>query len=139
MKEENEVHKLTDSLEVEIYEKTIDLETDYAELALDNITNNEILKEIPIVKTLVSFYNISSSLIARHNVKKILVFLKELHTKSLDEKKLEKFKQQFQENPKYKEKVLETILVLNEKFIEVEKSKILANLFKAHVEEIIDF
>ncbi len=135
--EEIDSNKLTKNLESEIYETVIDLETDYAELALDSITENGILKEIPIVKTLVAFYNVSSSLVARHNVKKILVFLKEFHSKKVDPGKLEKFRRHFEENPKHREDVLETVLVLNEKFIEVEKSKILANLFKAHIEDLI--
>lgn len=132
-------NRLTESFEKEIYDKTIDLETDYVELALDSVTDNEVLKEIPIVKTLVAFYNISSSFVARHNVKKILVFFKELHTKKIDPNKLANFKREFEKNPKHKEKVLETVLVLNEKFIEIENSKILANLFKAHIEEQISW
>src|SRR5690349_25168541 len=73
MEERYNAKKLTDGFENEIYNKAIDLQTDYTELALDSITNNEILKEIPIVKTLAAFYNVASSLKARHDVKKILV------------------------------------------------------------------
>ena len=139
LKGENIENKITEKLEIEIYEKTLELEIDYAELVIDNITENEILKEIPIVKTLVSFYNISSSFIARHNVKKILVFLKEFHTRNIDQVKLENFKAKFEKDLKHKEQVFETVLVLNEKFIEVIQSKILANLFKAHIEEQISW
>ena len=139
MKDENIDNKITEKLEIEIYEKTLNLEIDYTELVIDNITENDLLKEIPIVKTLVAFYNISSSFMARHNVKKILVFLKEFHTRSVNQVKLEKFKAKFEKDFIYKEQVLETILVLNEKFIKVEQSKILANLFKAHIEEEINW
>ncbi|WP_396138575.1 hypothetical protein [Flavobacterium sp.] len=139
MKDENIDNKITEKLEIEIYEKTLDIEIDYTELVIDNITENDLLKEIPIVKTLVAFYNISSSFIARHNVKKILVFLKEFHTRNIDEFKLANFKAKFVRDSIYKEQVLETVLVLNEKFIEVVQSKILANLFKAHIEEHISW
>ena len=139
MKDKNIDNKITEKLEIEIYEKTLDLEIDYTELVIDNITENDLLKEIPIVKTLVAFYNISSSFMARHNVKKILVFLKEFHTRSVNQVKLEKIKAKFEKDFIYKEQVLETILVLNEKFIKVEQSKILANLLKAHIEEEINW
>ena len=126
---------LTDSIEKEIFNTSSDLSQDYAEIALDTLTNESLLSEIPIIKSLVSFYKITSSIIDRHNVKKILIFLEEFHSKNIDENKLKKFKKRFSENTKHRNHVLETILLLNEKFIDTEKSKILANLFSAHIEE----
>jgi hypothetical protein len=128
-------NNLTDSIEKEIFNTTSELTQDYAELALDTLTNESLLSEIPIVKSLVSFYKISSSIVDRHNVKKILIFLEEFHSNSIDENKLKRFKEKFNENTKHRNHVLETILLLNEKFIDTKKSKILANLFSAHIEE----
>jgi len=126
---------LTDSIEKEIFNTTSELTQDYTELALDTLTNESLLSEIPIVKSLVAFYKITSSIVDRHNVKKILIFLEQFHSKSIDENKLKRFKDKFNENSKHRNHVLETILLLNEKFIDTEKSKILANLFSAHIEE----
>ena len=128
-------NNLTDSIEKEIFNTTSELTQDYAELALDTLTNESLLSEIPIVKSLVSFYKISSSIVDRHNVKKVLIFLEEFHSNSIGENKLKRFKEKFNENTKHRNHVLETILLLNEKFIDTEKSKILANLFSAHIEE----
>ncbi|KYG83495.1 hypothetical protein [Roseivirga echinicomitans] len=64
-----------------------------------------------------------------------MIFLEQFHSKGIDENKLKKFKDKFNENSKHRNHVLETILLLNEKFIDTEKSKILANLFSAHIEE----
>lgn len=66
MREDN----LTDSIEKEIFNTTTELAQDYAELALDTLTNESLLSEIPIVKSLVSFYKITSSIVDRRNVKK---------------------------------------------------------------------
>mgnify|MGYP000039925225 FL=1 len=63
----------------EISTKTLDLGIDYSELALDEFLKNGVLKEIPFVKSVVSFYNIGNSIINRHNTKKILTFFKEFH------------------------------------------------------------
>lgn len=64
-----------------------------------------------------------------------MIFLEEFHSKNIDENKLQSFKEKFNENTKHRNHVLETILLLNEKFIDTEKSKILANLFSAHIED----
>lgn len=129
-----ENNTLTNNLEKEIFNKTFDLSSDYTEVAIDVIINDDILKEIPIVKSLISFYNISSSLIARHNVKKVIIFLQEFHSKKVDSDKLERFKTKLEKDSNKKNEILETVLVLIEKFIDFEKSKILANLFLAHIE-----
>lgn len=134
-----EDHCLSEKFEKEIFEKTLDLSIDYEELSLDQFINDEILKEIPIVKTLITFYKVSSSIIARHNVKKIIVFLQQIHLRNIDSKKLDAFKQKFQSNKSFKNNTLETILVLLEKFIDIEKSKILANFFAAYIAENISW
>ena len=97
------------------------------------------MSEISIVKSLVSFYKITSSIIDRHNVKKILTFLSEFHSNQVDKLKLEKFKDKFEKNNKHRNQVLETILLLNEKFIDIQKSQIFANLFTAHINEKISW
>lgn len=126
---------LTESIENEIFNTSSDLSQDYAEIALDALTHESLLSEIPVIKSLVSFYKITSSIIDRYNVKKILIFLEEFHSNNIDENKLKKFQKKFSENTKHRNHVLETILLLNEKFIDTEKSKILANMFSAHIEE----
>ncbi len=129
------IGNLTDTIEKEIFTSTSDLSMDYAELALDTLTKESLLSEVPVVKSLIAFYKVTSSIIDRHNVKKILMFLEQFHANKINDKKLNEFKERFDQNPKHRTRVLETILLLNEKFIDEEKSKILANLFSAHIEE----
>lgn len=126
---------LTKNIENEIFNTASELTQDYAELTLDALTNESLLSEIPVIKSLVSFYKITSSIIDRHNLKKILMFLEEFHSTNIDENKLKNFKEKFDNNPKHRNLVLETILLLNEKFIDTKKSKILANLFSAYINE----
>ena len=121
----------------EILEKSIDLSIEYSELTLDEFLKDGVLKEIPIVKSVVAFYNISSSIIDRHKTKKILTFFKEFHSKHIDEEKLEIFKNKFNKDEAYRHKVVETIVLLNERFYHIEKSKILANLLISYIEKKI--
>ena len=125
----------SDDFENEIFNKSLDLSTDYAEVSLDLIFEDGLLKELPIVKTLFTFYNITSSIIAQHNVKKILVFLQEFHSHRIEDDKIKKFKKQFNKDLNYRNEVLETVLIYIERFTDVKKSKILANLFIAYINE----
>jgi len=68
-------------------------------------------------------------------MKKNLVFLQEFHSHKIDEKKLSDFKEKLNQDNKYRTEIIEITLVLIEKFINIEKSKILANLIKAHIED----
>ena len=52
MKEVN----LTENLEKEIFNTSSDLTKEYIEIALDNMINENLLSEIPIVKSLFSWF-----------------------------------------------------------------------------------
>lgn len=129
---QNDITKIVSN---EINDKSIDLSIDYSEIALDAFIEDGVLKEIPIIKSVVAFYNIGSSLIARHQTKKILTFFKEFHSRTIDANKLADFKIKFNQDVDYKNQVIETIILLNERFLQVDKSKILAKLLIAHIEE----
>ncbi|OYU78909.1 MAG: hypothetical protein CFE23_16510 [Flavobacterium sp. BFFFF1] len=132
---ENSSENFTDNFEKEIFKQSFDLSIDYAEISLDAICREDALKEIPIVKSLLAFYNISSSIVARHNVKKIIVFLQQFQSRTIDRQQLNKFKERFKEDMKFRNSTIENILVLLEKFTEIEQAKILANLFSAYIKE----
>lgn len=121
----------------EIMSKTLDIGIDYSEIALDNFLKDGVLKELPFVKSVVSFYNIVNSVIDRHKTKKILTFFKEFHSTEIEPKKIEKFKEKFNSDNDYHNQVVETITLLNERFLQIEKSKILAKLIIAHIEDRI--
>ncbi|MCK4665066.1 MAG: hypothetical protein KAT68_19515 [Bacteroidales bacterium] len=123
----------------EITDKTIDLTIDYSEIGLDSFIEDGILKEIPLVKSILSFYNIANSVIDRHKTQKILSFFKEFHSQSINKEKLNNFKNKFNEDVNFQNRVVELIILLNERFLHVEKSKILANLIIAHIEEHISW
>ena len=128
---------ITNVVSREIIEKTVDITIDYSELGIDTILQESLLKEIPLVKSVLSFYNITNSIIDRHNVIKLLTFFREFHRKEINLEKLNAFKAKFSQNIKYQNKVVETIILLNERFLQIKKSKILANLLIAHIEENI--
>lgn len=126
---------VTSSFEKEIFNKSFDLSIDFAEIGVDLITTSEIVNIIPGLKTIATFYTISQSINSRYNFKKILVFLKQFHSQQISPNALEKFRTKLDLDSKYRQELLETTLVLIEKFTDLEKSKILANLLSAHINE----
>lgn len=126
---------VTSSFEKEIFNKSFDLSVDFAEIGIDLVTTSEIVNIVPGLKTIATFYSITQSINSRYNFKKILVFLKQFHTQQINPKALKKFRTKLDLDSKYRQEILETTLVLIEKFTDLEKSKILANLLSAHINE----
>lgn len=126
-------------LSSELIEPSIDLAIDYSELALDTIFDEGVLEEIPIIKTIVSTYKIGNSIKERHFAKKIALFLQEFYSNEIDENRLTKFRENFAQDEKYRNKVMEQISIYNDRFIDNQKSKILANLFASYIEDKMDW
>jgi len=133
--ENHQEKNIEKALEEGLESSAIDLTIDYAEMALDSFIDNEIVREIPIVKTIVGLIKGGLKVREVFFAKKLLTFLKEFHSRKIEDSKLSEFQETFKTDQKYRESVIEQILVLNERFLEVEKSKILANLFLAHINE----
>lgn len=117
----------------EIVEPTINTVIDFEEIALDSLIEGGILEEIPVVKTGLAFYKIGVSIKNHQAIKKIIVFLQNFHKGKIKDEDFKIFKDRFKEDKKYRSKVLETVLFSNERFDEVKKSKIFANLFIAYI------
>lgn len=118
-------------------EESISCISEYAEIGLDAVMEDGILKDIPIVSTAVALYKIGSSIKERHNLKKLLVFLNELNNGILDEQKRKEYQQKFQSNEKFRNQEIEYLLVLIDRYISYDKPQMLAKLYLAYLEGII--
>lgn len=132
-------NNLTESVSNEIVSTTVDLGIEYSELALDDFLADGILKEIPIIKTIYSIGKLGLSVNERYFVKKLLVFLKEFHSQTLDEQKINDFKFRFDTDVKYRNQVTEHLIVYTDSFLSVDKSKVFANLFRAFIYGYFDW
>ncbi len=118
----------------EILNPTVDLAIDYAEIGLDTLLDNNAISEIPFIKTVVGIVKVGLSIKEKYDLKKLLIFFKEFHDNTISEEKLNSFKYKFNTDEKYRNKVVEAIVLWNERYLDIRKSKILANLIKEHVE-----
>lgn len=111
--------------------------SDLAEIGLDAIMDEGVLKEVPLLSTVVAVYKISSSIIERHNLKKLIAFLKELNSGVADEHKRAEYQQKFKTNEKFRNQEIEYLLVLIQRYISYDKPLMLAKLYLAYLDSKI--
>jgi len=114
-----------------------DILSDMGELTLDSIIDNDTINQIPIIGTLRSVYKITNSISDYLFVQKLLKFLKELESLSTKEKN--RMKTKILKEEKFGKKVGETLLVIINKIDDNDKPKIIAKIFKAYINNEIDF
>lgn len=107
---------------------------DLTEVGLDAIMEDGIFKDIPIISTAISVYKIGNSILERHNLKKLAIFLSEINNDIATEQKRIKYQQKFQSNDKFRNKELEYLLVLINRYIDYEKPKMLAKIYLAYLD-----
>lgn len=129
------VPKFNDSLVID----SSDIISDYLELGIDSILDNDSLKEIPIIKTFIGVGKITKSIRERNLMKNLVIFINELNSGNIDKEKLKKHKEELNQNPKKAEKELGRILIILEQTIDNLKSSILGKLYKAYINQEIDW
>lgn len=115
---------------------SMDLIKEYSELSLDCFLSEGTLKDIPIVNTLYGVYKMGTTFKNLQNLKKITVFLNQLH--DVPEQDRSNFLQKLEESDKFRETMFEKILIILERLDETAKAEIIGNLFKLYVMEAID-
>lgn len=123
----------------ELLNPSVDLAVDYSEIYIDDLIQNETLNEIPIVKTVIGIIKTGISINNFFFVKKLLSFIREFNTGKISKDKKEEFQKKILEDSKFRKKVTEQIMVCLDRFNDVNKAIILANLFKAFVDEKISY
>ena len=131
--------KLVDDFEKSLFNSSKDVISDYLEIGIDSLMNEGILKEIPIVNTIVGVLKIGKNVHDRNLLKQTLTFINEFNNNKISRDKLEQYKITIENNPKRCEEELGRILLLLNNFIDKEKSIMLAKIFKAYIEKIINW
>lgn len=116
-----------------------DIIGDYLELGIDSILENEILKEIPIFKSLLSVGKISKNIRERNCLKNLAIFINELNSGNIDAEKLRLHQEELKRNSKKAEKELGRVLIILDQTIDNIKASILGKLYKAYINQVIDW
>jgi hypothetical protein len=129
----NENRALSSNFSKTLLYATKDLSIDLTEFALDNVFENEAVKEIPIIKSIIAVANIGLAIKERHFAIKTLGFLKEFWNADIDQGKLDKFVSRLHNDCNYKNRVVDQILIVLDRYIEEEKASIMGRLLAAHI------
>lgn len=116
-----------------------DIIGDYLELGIDSILENEILKEIPIFKSLLSVGKISKNIRERNCLKNLAIFINELNSGNIDAEKLRLHQEELKLNSKKAEKELGRVLIILDQTIDNIKASILGKLYKAYINQVVDW
>lgn len=111
------------------------LSCDYAEIFLDALLEDGVANDIPIFGTLIKLRKLGLGIREEFLAKKIYSFLFEI--KDISQNKRENFIQELN-NQEFGQRAGETLIMLLERFDNLSKPKILANLLKAKVSNEID-
>jgi len=130
MEEQSLALSFSNSLTEEVY----GIAGEYAELGLDAMAEDGLFKDIPIVSTAVSVYRIGKSIRERHHVAKLISFLIEINKGIADEEKRRDYREKFRSNEKFRNRELEYILILTDRYIGFDKPQMLAKLYLAYLD-----
>jgi len=134
----NEVKKLSNSLEQTLKDSDLqNVTVDLAESFSDALLNDGLLKDIPIIGTIVGLTKTAISLNDRLLIKKLIYFISELN--DIDKKKREKLISEIDNSETQKIKVGEKLLYIIDKSDDHLTANYIAILFKAFLNEEIDY
>ncbi len=101
------------------------------EVALDTILQEGILRDIPVLNTIVAFYKAGVEIHHQLFLTKIINFLKELSNTPLE--KREKFVEEIKRNPTQEREFEKTLLLLIDRADSLQKPSIFGKLLKHHI------
>lgn len=123
------------SLYQSIMSPIIELGAEYAEIAIDNIIENEVLKSLPIVNT---FAQIGKTVITVRDLfclKKTICFIMEINNGTINQEKLNKHKDLLEKNPRRLKQEMESILIYLDRENETAKATTLARFYKLYMSD----
>lgn len=134
----NEIKKLSNSLEQTLKDSDLQNVTiDLAESFSDALLNDGLLKDIPIIGTIVGLTKAAISINDRLLIKKLIYFISELN--KIDQEKREKLISEIDKSETQKIKVGEKLLYIIDKSEDHHTAQYIAILFKAFLNEEISY
>ena len=106
---------------------------DIAEVGLDAILDDGLFKDVPMISTALSIYKIGQSVKERYYVKKLARFIWAMNSKVVDEDARQYYKRKLEGDDKQRNRELEYIMILLDRYISYDKPDMLAKLYLAYL------
>ena len=115
-----------------------DISTDLLEVGIDSVLEDGLLKEVPIIKTIIKATQVACDLRDRNLLKNTATFLCTLQSGEIAQENLQKYRQKL-EIPGNAEKELGRVLIFLDRFIDNIKSKLLARIYSQYINQAFDW
>ena len=140
MKGWDNMDELVPAFESSLFETSItDLGIEFAELGIDSILSDGVLKDIPIVGTIVGVGKLAHNVHDRNLLRQTLTFIKEFNRSSINSGKIEKYRKKLHDSPQKLEEELGRVLILLDQNVDTIKSTFEARFYVAYVDEKISW
>lgn len=107
--------------------------TDIAELSLDAVLQDSVLKDIPVLGTIASLCKTGVNLRERNLIRQTAIFITSFNNRSIEQDKLDRYRESLEENPKKAEKELGRVILLLDRMLEEKQSEILGAFYNSYV------
>lgn len=131
--------KIIPSFASSLFDESKDSIGDITELGIDSLLDDGVFKDLPIVSMLVGVKNTYQNIHDRNLLKQTLTFIKQFNSGSINQEKLNKYRDMLNTDSKKAEKELGRVLIILNSTIDMEKSQMLANLYKSYINEKINW
>jgi len=117
----------------------LDFSIDLLELGVDSVMNDGILRDIPIVSTVVGATKLVTKLRDYNLLMQTFAFISEFRLGSISPEELIRYRERLETNPKRVMGELSRVLVFLDRFTDEKKSRLLASIYLALVREQISW
>lgn len=129
--------KIIPSFKDSLFSDSTDIIGDIAELGIDSLLDDGVFRDFPIVGFLIGVTKTAQNIHDRNLLRQTLNFIKQFNLGKIDAEKLEKYRAEINSNEKKAEEELGRVLIILNNNVELQKSTMLANLFRNYVNEKI--
>lgn len=130
------MNSLADDLGKSLSKNIVPVSVEFLENGIDELISNNVLRDVPILNSIGAVIRTGKDLRERNLLKQTSAFLSEFNSGTINEEKLQKYKEKLDTDKEKKSELERVLLILNNN-IDVEKSKYLAKLFTAYLNEQI--
>lgn len=130
---------LIPSFRKSIFEVGGDIGTEILELGIDQLIENDIVQAVPVVGSIVKIGKGLMGVKERHLIKKLMVFINKINSGEVDNEKLIQHSNELKVNPDKLYNELEYLIIVIDRQLELEKTKVLAKFYLCYIDQLIDW
>ena len=133
------MYELIPSFKDTLFTPTYDIISEYAEIGIDALLENDALKSVPIVGTISSICKVGYNIHERNLLKQTFNFIIGLNSGTIPQEKINEYCYELERNPHKSEKELGRVLILLGNHIEHMQSQVAGSFFNAYVKKAISW